>query len=90
MAIVEPIVEPIVEAIIEPMEPVIMKKKKKKKTEIVKIIPEQIIVNFDTNKVIETPIELPIEINKNIKITEMVECPDCNTKNDYKKFKIFT
>ena len=80
MAIVEPIVEPMVESIIEPMEPVIMKKKTKPKTEIVKIIPEKNNVNFDTNKVIETPIEVPIEINKNIKITEMVECPDCNKK----------
>ena len=87
---IEPIVEAIVEAIIEPMEPVMMKKKKTKpKTEIVKIIPEKNIVNFDTNKVIETPIKVPIEIN-NIKITEMVECPDCNNKNYYKKFKIFT
>ena len=78
---IEPIVEPIVESIIEPMEPVIMKKKNTKaKTEIVKVIPEKIIVNFDNNKIIETPIEVPIEINKNIKITEMVECPDCNKK----------
>ena len=54
MAIVEPIVEPIVESIIEPMEPVIMKKKKttKAKTEIVKVIPEKIIINFDNNKII--------------------------------------
>ena len=73
---------------IEPMEPVIMKKKKTKpKTEIVKIIPEKIIVNFDNNKIIEKPSEVPIEINKNIKITEMVECPDCNTKMSIKSLK---
>ena len=89
VAIVEP-------TIVEPMEPVIMKKKKTKpKTEILKITPEKIIVNFDTNKIIETPIEVPIEEvkpieeNKNLKMTELVECPDCK-KNDYKKFKIFT
>ena len=87
MAIVEPIVESIVESIIEPIEPVIMKKKPKPKTEVVKVIPEKIIVNFDNNKIIEKPIEVPIEINKNIKITEMVECPDCNKKMTIKSLK---
>jgi hypothetical protein len=88
VAIVEP-------TIVEPIEPVIMKKKKTKaKTEVVKVIPEKIIVNFDTNKVIEKPIEVPIEEsievvkeNKNIKITEMVECPDCNKKMTIKSLK---
>ena len=87
MAINETTVSIVEPTIVEPMEPVIMKKKNTKaKTEIVKVIPEKIIVNFDNNKIIETPIEIPIEevkpieINKNIKITELVECPDCNNK----------
>jgi hypothetical protein len=78
------------------------KRKPKNKLETIKEKPEQIIVSFEVSKpVIEEvkpiieevkPIEVkPIEedkpVEKNIKITELVECPDCHKKMTKKSLK---
>ena len=87
--------------IIESSEPVIMKPKRKPKNnlETIKEKPEQIMVSFEVSKPIEEVKPIieevkpiieevkTIEINKNIKITELVECPDCNKKMTKKSLK---
>jgi hypothetical protein len=87
--------------IVEPTDTVVMKTKRKTKSKVeeVKKYLDNITVSFDSNKtIIKDPIINDIDVleieepngiikNQNIKITELVECPDCHKKMTLKTLK---
>ena len=91
------------QTIVEPTEKVVMKTKRKTKAkakgEVVKKYLDNITVSFDSSKpIIKDPIINDVDVleieepnciikNQNIKITELVECPDCHKKMTLKSLK---